>query len=68
MKLLFTLSAVMLSITACPLAIAATCGHDVHTAPKFEETKLDGKDGKNLILSYYSPAMIIMDNPSDPRH
>jgi hypothetical protein len=68
MKLLFTLSAVTLSITTCPLAIAANCGHDVHTAPKFEETKLDGKDGKNSIQSYYSPAMTIMDNPSDPRH
>src|SRR5215475_4151079 len=68
MKLLFTLSAVTLSITTCPLAIAANCGHDVHTEPKFEETKLGGKDGKNSIQSYYSPAMTIMDYPSDASH
>ena len=46
-------------------AIAANCGHDVHGAPRIEETKLAPN---NSIISYFSPATLIMDNPSDPRH
>ena len=46
-------------------AIAANCGHDVHGAPRIEETKLAPN---NSIISYFSPATIVMDNPSDPRH
>jgi hypothetical protein len=46
-------------------AIAATCGHDVHGAPRIEETKLAPN---NSIITYFSPATVIMDNPSDPRH
>ena len=46
-------------------AIASNCGHDVHGAPRIEETKL----GPNYsIITYFSPATLIMDNPSDPRH
>jgi hypothetical protein len=46
-------------------AIAATCGHDAHGAPRMEETKLAPN---NSIITYFSPATIIMENPSDPRH
>jgi hypothetical protein len=46
-------------------ATAANCGHDVHGAPRIEETKLGPN---NSIVTYFSPATLIMDNPSDPRH
>jgi hypothetical protein len=46
-------------------AIAANCGHDVHGAPRVEETKLAPN---NTILTYFSPATLIMDDRSDPRH
>ena len=63
------LTVVVFIAAALPSTVtAATCGYDVHTAPKFEETKLDGKGGKNAIRSYYSQAVVIMENPSDPRH
>src|SRR5215813_3924532 len=46
-------------------ALAANCGHDVHGAPRVEETKLAPN---NSILTYFSPATLIMDNTADPRH
>lgn len=46
-------------------AASAACGHDVHGASQVEVTEL----GKNAsIIHYYSPATIIMDDASDPRH
>jgi hypothetical protein len=44
-------------------AIGANCGHN--GAPRIEETKLAPN---NSIITYFSPATLIMDNPSDPRH
>jgi hypothetical protein len=47
-------------------ALGANCGHDVHGAPRMEETKLAPN---NSIITYFSgPSTLIMDNPSDPRH
>jgi hypothetical protein len=46
-------------------AAAANCGHDVQPGPRFEETKLAPN---NSIYTYFSPAMLIMNNTSDPRH
>jgi hypothetical protein len=70
-----TSAKVMPWCTACTAALvvvlpfsaiaAGTCGHDVHGAPRMEETKLAPN---NSIISYFSPATVIMDNPSDPRH
>jgi hypothetical protein len=43
----------------------AGCGHDVHGAPTIEVTELG--DGSS-VFHYFSPATMIMDDPSDPRH
>jgi hypothetical protein len=60
----FALTAAL--VTVLPFgAIGANCGHDVHGAPRIEETKLAPN---NSIITYFSPATLIMDNPSDPRH
>lgn len=46
-------------------AAFAACGHDVHGSPTIEVTEL-GENGS--VIHYISPATIIMDNASDPRH
>ena len=47
------------------LAIAATCGHDVHGSPTIEVTEL----GENSsVLHYFSPATLVMDDKSHPAH
>jgi hypothetical protein len=60
----FTLTAALVGVLPFG-AIGANCGHDVHGAPRIEETKLAPN---NSIITYFSPATLIMDNPSDPRH
>ena len=66
-----TSAKVMLKCTAALVAalpfsaFGANCGHDVHGAPRIEETKLAPN---NSIITYFSPATLIMDNASDPRH
>jgi hypothetical protein len=45
--------------------LAGACGHNVNGKPTIEVTEL----GENTsVISYFSPATIIMDDPSDPRH
>ena len=62
-------------VTGCGLAaamvfssnsvLAGKCGHDVHGAPTIEVSEL----GENSsVVHYISPATIIMDDTSDPRH
>lgn len=46
-------------------AFAANCGHDIHGSPRLEETKLAPN---NSVITYFSPATIVMDDPTDPRH
>jgi len=46
-------------------ALAANCGHDVHGAPRIEETKLVQNSS---VIHYFSPATLIMENHADPRH
>ncbi len=46
-------------------ALGANCGHDVHGAPRIEETKLTPNTS---VIHYFSPATLVMDNPADPRH
>lgn len=50
---------------ACTQALAARCGHDAHGAPRIEVTKLTDTDS---VITYFSPATLIMDNPKDPVH
>ncbi|MGD2139895.1 MAG: hypothetical protein PVH25_05835 [Burkholderiales bacterium] len=45
--------------------LAAGCGHDVHGAATIEVTQLGESSS---LIHYYSPATIIMDDASDPRH
>jgi hypothetical protein len=46
-------------------ALAGKCGHDVHGAPTIEVTELGANSS---LIHYFSPATIIMDDATDPRH
>ena len=64
MKLAITAIALLMVGLSTP-AIAKVCGHDVHGAPTAETTDI----GDTMqVIHYYSPATLIMDDPSDPRH
>ena len=43
----------------------AGCGHDVHGSPTIAVTQLSENSS---VLHYLSPATLIMDDPTDPRH
>ena len=47
------------------VAFAVDCGHDVHGSPTIEVTEL----GENTsVIHYFSPATLILDDVTDPRH